>query len=284
MEKRKFGRTGHLSTVAIFGAAAFGKISQADADRVMEQVIAAGVNHIDVAPSYGQAEERIGPWMPRERDRFFLGCKTTERTMEGAWEEMQASRKRLQTDHFDLYQLHAVNSFEELDLVTGKEGALEAAVKARQEGLARFIGITGHGVDAPAIYLEALKRFDFDSILFPLNFVQMADPKYRSDAEALIAECRRRDVGTMVIKTITKGPWKDDAKWASCWYEPFKDSDAIQRAVNFALSYEVTGLCTVGDILVLPKVLEACEKFTPLSPEEREKLIESGRSFEPLFA
>jgi len=284
MEKRKFGRTGHLSTVAIFGAAAFGKISQADADRVMEQVIAAGVNHIDVAPSYGQAEERIGPWMPRERNRFFLGCKTTERTMEGAWEEMQASRKRLQTDHFDLYQLHAVNSFEELDLVTGKEGALEAAVKARQEGLTRFIGITGHGVDAPAIYLEALKRFDFDSILFPLNFVQMADPKYRSDAEALIAECRRKDVGTMVIKTITKGPWKDDAKWASCWYEPFKDIDAIQRAVNFALSYEVTGLCTVGDILVLPKVLEACEKFTPLSPEEREKLIESGRSFEPLFA
>ena len=273
-----------MSTVAIFGAAAFGGVTQAEADRVMEMIIAAGVNHIDVAPSYGQAEERIGPWMPRERNRFFLGCKTTERTMEGAWEEMQASRKRLQTDHFDLYQLHAVNSFEELDLVTGKEGALEAAVKARQEGLTRFIGITGHGVDAPAIYLEALKRFDFDSILFPLNFVQMADPKYRSDAEALIAECRRKDVGTMVIKTITKGPWKDDAKWASCWYEPFKDTDAIQRAVNFALSYEVTGLCTVGDIHVLPKVLEACEKFTPLSPEEREKLIESGRSFEPLFA
>jgi aryl-alcohol dehydrogenase-like predicted oxidoreductase len=284
MEKRKFGRTGHLSSVAIFGAAAFWEISQAEADRVMEMVIAAGVNHIDVAPSYGQAEERVGPWMPRERNRFFLGCKTTERTMEGAWEEMQASLKRLQTDHFDLYQLHAVNSFEELDLVTGKEGALEAAVNARQEGLTRFIGITGHGVDAPAIYLEALKRFDFDSILFPLNFVQMADPKYRSDAEALIAECRRKDVGTMVIKTITKGPWKDDAKWASCWYEPFTDTDAIQRAVNFALSYEVTGLCTVGDIHVLPKVLEACEKITPLSPEEKEKLIESGRSFEPLFA
>jgi aryl-alcohol dehydrogenase-like predicted oxidoreductase len=284
MEKRKFGRTGHSSTVAIFGAAAFGEISQAEADRVMEMVIAAGVNHLDVAPSYGQAEERIGPWMPRERSRFFLGCKTTERTKEGAWNEMQSSLKRLQTGHFDLYQLHAITSFEELDLVTAKGGALEAAVKARQEGLTRFIGITGHGVDAPAIYLEALKRFDFDSILFPLNFVQMANPKYRSDAEALIAECRRKDVGTMVIKTITKGPWKDDAKWAACWYEPFKEMDAIQQAVNFALSYDVTGLCTVGDIHVLPKVLEACEHFTPMEPEEREKLIESGRSFEPLFA
>ena len=284
MEKRKFGRTGHLSSVAIFGAAAFWEISQAEADRVMEQVIAAGVNHIDVAPSYGQAENCIGPWMPRERNRFFLGCKTTERTKEGAWEEMHTSLKQLRTDHFDLYQLHAVNSFEELDLVTEKEGALEAALKARREGLTRFIGITGHGVDAPAIYLEALKRFDFDSILFPLNFIQMANPKYRSDAETLIAECRRKDIGIMVIKTITKGPWKEDAKWASCWYEPFKETDAIQRAVNFALSYEVTGLCTVGDIQILPKVLEACERFSPLSPDEMEKLIESGRSFEPLFA
>jgi predicted aldo/keto reductase-like oxidoreductase len=222
--------------------------------------------------------------MPRERNRFFLGCKTTERTKEGAWQEMHASLKRLPTDHVDLYQLHAVNSFEELDLVTEKEGALEAALKARQEGLTRFIGITGHGVDAPGIYLEALKRFDFDSILFPLNFIQMANPKYRSDAETLIAECRRKDVGMMVIKTITKGPWKEGEKWASCWYEPFKETDAIQRAVNFALSYEVTGLCTVGDIHVLPKVLEACEKFTPMPADEREKLIESSRNFEPLFA
>jgi aryl-alcohol dehydrogenase-like predicted oxidoreductase len=284
MQKRRFGRTGHFSTVAIFGAAAFWDISQADADRVMEQVIAAGVNHIDVAPSYGQAELRIGPWMTRERDHFFLGCKTTERTKEGARAEMQASLKRLQTDRFDLYQLHAVCSFEELEAVTAKGGALEAAVEARQEGLTRFIGITGHGVDAPAIYLEALKRFDFDSILFPLNFVQMANPKYRSEAEALITECHRKDVGTMVIKTIAKGPWKEEAKWASSWYEPFKDMEAIQKAVNFALSHEVTGLCTVGDIHVLPKVLEACEKFSPLSPDQREKLIESGRRFEPLFA
>lgn len=284
MEKRKFGRTGHMSSVAIFGAAGFGGVSQEDADQVMEMIIAAGVNHIDVAPSYGQAEERIGPWMPRERNRFFLGCKTTERTKDSAWNEMQSSLKRLQTDRFDLYQLHAVCSFEELDAVTVKGGALEAAVKARQEGLTQFIGITGHGVDAPAIYLEALKRFDFDTILFPLNFVQMANPTYRSNAEALIAECLRKNVGTMAIKTITKGPWKVDPHWAACWYEPFNDLDMIQKSVNFALSYDVTGLCTVGDIYVLPKVLDACEKFKPMPLDDREKLIESGRSFEPLFA
>src|SRR5512145_2981693 len=163
METRCFGRTGHMSTIAIFGAAAFWEISQADADKVMEQVIKAGINHIDIAPSYGQAEERVGPWMPRERKRFFLGCKTTERTKE------------------------------ELDAVTMKGGALEAFEQARREGLTRYIGITGHGVDAPKIYLEALRRFDFDTILFPLNFVQMAIPDFRKHAEELIATCKAKD-------------------------------------------------------------------------------------------
>ena len=284
MEKRKFGRTGHLSTVAIFGAAAFGKISQADADRVMEQVIAAGVNHIDVAPSYGQAEIRIGPWMPRERDRFFLGCKTTERTVEGAWNEMQASLERLQTDRFDLYQLHAVTTFAELDQVTGPGGALEAFVEARDEGLIRHIGITGHGVDAPAIYLEALRRFDFDSVLFPLNFVQAANPAYYANAQELIRQCRAKDVGTMVIKSVTRGPWGEKEKTHTTWYEPFTDMEHIQPAVNFALSHDVTGLCTPGDVRVLPLVLKACENYTPLSGEEQERLIDAGRAYQPLFS
>ena len=283
METRRLGRTDHKSTVAIFGAAAFWEISQQDADRVMEQVISAGVNHIDVAPSYGQAEERIGPWMPRERDRFFLGCKTTERTKDSAWKELRASLKRLKTGNFDLYQFHAVTSMAELDAVTGKGGALEAAVEARQRGLTRFIGITGHGADAPEIYLEALRRFDFDTVLFPVNFIQMANSKYRRNAEMLITECRKKDVGTMVIKSITKGPWQDGLKTATTWYEPFNETDKIQHAVNFALSHDVTGLCTAGDIHVLPKVLEACEHFVQLSTEEREKLIESGRTYQPLF-
>lgn len=284
MQTRRFGRTGHLSTVAIFGGAAFWQISQADADKVMEQVIAAGVNHIDVAPSYGQAEERVGPWMPHERQRFFLGCKTMERTQEGAWKELQTSLKRLKTESFDLYQLHAITTFEELDAVTLKGGALEAAVKARQAGLTKFIGITGHGVDSPAIFLEALRRFDFDSILFPLNFTQMANPEYRKNAEALIAECRKKDVGTMIIKSVAQGPWDKKEHTATTWYEPFSTADKTQQAVNFALSYDVTGLCTAGDTRVLPLMLKACENFQPLGIAEREKLIESGKAYQPLFA
>ena len=283
METRRFGRTGHMSTVAIFGAAAFSEISQNEADQVMEQVIEAGVNHIDVAPSYGQAELRIGPWMPRERERFFLGCKTMERTRDGAWKEMRESLKRLQTEAFDLYQCHAITSMEELDAVTRKGGALEAFEQARREGLTRYLGITGHGVNAPQIYLEALRRFDFDSVLFPLNFVQMANPEYRQYAEELIATCKAKDVGTMVIKAVTKAPWGERPHTATTWYEPFDQSDEIQRAVNFALSYEITGLCTAGDTRILPMFLQACENFTRLSQEEIEEMIKSGVQFEPLF-
>jgi aryl-alcohol dehydrogenase-like predicted oxidoreductase len=284
METRRFGRTGHMSTVAIFGAAAFYQISQEDADRVMEMIIEAGVNHVDVAPGYGQAEIRIGPWMPRSRGRFFLGCKTMERTNEGAWNEMQVSLKRLQTGRFDLYQCHAITTMEELDAITMKGGALEAIVKARQEGLTKYIGITGHGAQAPQIYLEALRRFDFDSVLFPLNFVQMANPEYRKYAEELIETCQARDVGTMVIKSITKGPWGEKQHTATTWYEPFDNIDEIQKGVNFALSHAVTGLCTAGDTRVLPLVLQACENFSRLPQDEMEEMIESGRQYEPLFA
>jgi len=283
METRRFGRTGHMSTVAVFGAAAFWEISQADADKVMESVIEAGINHIDVAPSYGQAEVRIGPWMPRERARFFLGCKTGERTREGAWKEMQASLKRLQTETFDLYQFHAITTMEELDAITMKGGALEAFVEARQEGLTKFIGITGHGADAPQIYLEALRRFDFDSVMFPLNFVQFANPEFRKYAEELIATCNAKDVGTLIIKSVTKAPWGERAHTATTWYEPFDKSDEIQRAVNFVLSHEVTGLCTAGDTRVLPLVLNACENFSRLSKDEMEQMIKSAGQFEPLF-
>lgn len=283
METRRFGRTGHMSTIAIFGGAAFWEISQEDADKVMEQVIEAGINHIDIAPSYGQAEERVGPWMPRERERFFLGCKTMERTKQGAWDEMQRSLKLLQTETFDLYQCHAITSMDELDSVTMKGGALEAFVEARQRGLIKYIGITGHGADAPKIYLEALKRFDFDSVLFPLNFVQMGNPEFRKNAEALIAECKAKDVGTMVIKTITKGPWGDKEKTATTWYEPFGKADEIQRAVNFAMSYDVTGLCTAGDTSILPFVLKACENFKRLEDIEMDQMIQSATQYEPLF-
>ncbi|GAB4579264.1 MAG: aldo/keto reductase [Anaerolineales bacterium] len=284
MEKRRFGRTGHLSTVAIFGGAAFWDITQEDADRVIEQVLTAGVNHFDVARSYGMAEIRMGPWMPRIRHQIFLGSKTTERTQEGAWRELHETLERLQVDSLDLYQIHAVTTFEELDKATAPGGALDAMIQARAQGLTKYIGITGHGVDAPAVFREALRRFDFDSVLFPINFVQYGIPSFRENAEALIAECRQKDVGTMIIKSITKGPWNDRPKTHTTWYEPFSRQEEIQTAINFVLSQDVTGICTAGDITVLPLVLQACENFTPMTQAEQEALIARANEFEPLFA
>ena len=284
MQTRRFGRTNHQSTVAIFGAAALWTARQADADAVMEQVMAAGVNHIDVAPSYGLAEERLGPWMPRVRDQFFLGCKTMERTAAGAAAELRRSLERLHVDSFDLYQIHAITTMEELDAATGPGSALDAIVAARGEGLTKHIGITGHGVDSPAIFREALRRFDFDSVLFPLNFVQYANPVFRANAVALLAECRARDVGVMVIKPVTRSPWNGQPKTYQTWYRPFDEPDSIQRAVDFALSQDVTGLCTAGDPRLLPLVLRACADFTPMSRAGQEALIATADQFAPLFA
>lgn len=284
METRRFGRTGHMSTVAILGAAAFSQSSQAETDAAMEQALAAGVNHIDVAPSYGWAEDRLGPCLARERGRFFLGCKTTQRSREGAAAELRASLKRLKVERFDLYQLHAVTTLDELDKVTAPGGALEAAIEAREQGLTDYIGITGHGFESPVVFLEALRRFEFDSVLFPVNFVQYAQAAYRKPAEELLRTCRARDVGVMAIKAITRSPWNGRPQTFTTWYEPFDEAEAIQRAVNFALSQDVTGLCTAGDTRLLPLFLEACERFTPLSEEEQAQMVAGAGEFEPLFA
>jgi aryl-alcohol dehydrogenase-like predicted oxidoreductase len=283
MEKRQFGRTGHNSTVAIFGAAALGQVSQEEADTAIQQVLAAGVNHIDVAPSYGDAEARLGSWMKAERDKFFLGCKTMERTKADAWKELHQSLERLNVDSFDLYQFHAVTKMEELDLIFQAGGALEAFLEAKEEGLIKHIGITGHGLQAPSIYLEALRRFDFDSVLFPINPVLFGFPEYRQEAEALIRTCREKNVGTMVIKSITRGPWKDQEHTYHTWYEPFTEMEDIQAWINFALSQEITGICTAGDVRLLPKVLQACENFTPLAPQAQQYLIQQSSVLESLF-
>jgi aryl-alcohol dehydrogenase-like predicted oxidoreductase len=285
MERRRFGRTGHESSVAIFGAAAFWEVDQATADATMERVLEAGVNHIDVAPQYGLAEERLGSWLEPHRDGFFVGCKTMERTRVGADAELRRSLARLRTDHLDLYQLHAVTTLEELDAVTGPGGALETLLEARESGLVRWLGITGHGVDAPAIFLEALRRFPFDSVLFPLNFVQMGNPAYRRDAEELLVRCRELDVGTMIIKSITRGPWAEHPETRTTWYRPFESPADIQRAVDFVLSHDVTGICTVGDVDLLPRVLDACERFTRMDEVTRDDLIAEGAArYAPLFA
>ncbi len=283
METRRLGRTDHRSTVAIFGAAAFWSVTQDEADAAMEQVLAAGVNHIDVAPSYGVAEERLGPWMPSHRDRFFLGCKTLERDADAARAELEASLQRLRTSYFDLYQLHAVTTFAELDRATRPGGALEAIVRAREEGLVRHIGLTTHGLQAPSVALEALRRFDFDTVMLPLNPVMMAHAEYRASMEALLRVCQEKDVGVMAIKTVARRPWGQRPRRYNTWYEPLDTLPEIQRAVNFALSYPITAVVTPGDITLLPLVLEACEHVTPLSEGERAALIAAASPADVIF-
>ncbi len=283
MESRRLGRTGHESTLAIFGAAAFYEISQEQADRTMELVISSGINHIDVAPSYGQAEQRLGPWLATERSRFFLGCKTTERTRRGAHDELRRSLDRLQVSNFDLYQFHAVGSMAELEQITQPGGALDEVINARDEGLLKFIGITGHGLEVPEVFIEALNRFNFDTVLFPLNFILFANPDYRFQAQELLALCAQRDIGVMIIKSIARGPWGEKKKKNTTWYEPFIDKRWIQKSINFALSQPITGICTAGDVTLLPLILEACENFYSYSQDEQDALIAQAGEFEPLF-
>ncbi|MFO8037044.1 MAG: aldo/keto reductase [Anaerolineales bacterium] len=283
METRRLGKTGHESTVAILGAFAFSQATQDETDQAMERVLDAGINHIDVAPTYGHAEERLGPWLAKERGRFFLGCKTMERGKEEAAKELRESLDRLQVDYFDLYQLHAVTTEEELDAALGPGGAIEALQEARDEGLARHLGITGHGVAIPHILLQALERFDFDTVLFPINYIQYTDQTYRDATAKLLDLCQERDVGTMIIKSIAKGKWGDKPQKYNTWYEPFDEEEEIQKSVDFVLSQEITGLCTAGDLTLLPLVLKACENYTKLDQEEQEALIKAGEVYQPLF-
>lgn len=284
MEKRRFGRTDHMSTVAIFGAAAFYDVTQTTADRAMAQVIEAGVNHIDVAPGYAKAEKRLRPWLETMAGDFFLGCKTLQRGKKGAAAELRRSLKRLGVDRFDLYQLHAVDSMAELDKATGPGGALEAILEAREEGLLDYIGITGHGLQVADIFLEALERFDFDSVLLPVNFTMYANPVYRASTETLLARCRERDVAVMAIKAVARGLWHDKPQTHSSWYQPFDRMAEVEPAVHFSLSQPVSGLCTVGDVKVLPLFLRACESYRqPMPAEEQEALITTADRYEPIF-
>ena len=283
METRRFGRTGHLSTVVIFGAFAVGQIPQPEADRVMQRVLDHGVNHIDVAPSYHDAEQRLGPWLEKHRDRFFVGCKTQLRDYESARAELRRSLERLRIDRFDLLQLHAVTNRDELDECFAPNGSLKAILEARDEGLTDYVGITSHGLQAPEVQIEALERFDFDSLLFTLNFKLWADDAYRRDLSTLLSLAADRDVGTMVIKTWERGPWGDQPRRYHTWYEPFDDAEMIERALRFNLSFPITGVISAGDHRLLPAILAAAERFTPLDDREQAELLATAGDYEPLF-
>lgn len=271
METRRLGRLGHQSSVLIYGAAALSDVTQDVADRSIQEALDGGINHIDVAAGYGDAELRLGPWMPQIRDRVFLATKTGERDREGAWREINTSLERLRTDRVDLLQLHAVGDLADLDLATGPGGALEAVVRATEEGLVGAIGITGHGHQAPATHLEALRRHPFATVLTPLNPVLWRDASYRSDYQALVAEVQRQDAALMTIKTVSRRNWPEAADHPyTTWYEPYAVQDRITAAVSWVLAHdEVTGIPTAGDVRLLGMLLEAERSRMPVEEAER---------------
>jgi aryl-alcohol dehydrogenase-like predicted oxidoreductase len=281
-----FGSTGHQSRRTIFGAAALGKVTEPEADRALELVLRYGLNHLDTAASYGDSELQIAPWLKREgRDRFFLATKTGKRTYAEARDEIRLSLRRLGVDYVDLIQLHNLVDQKEWDVAMGKDGALRAAVEARDAGLARFIGVTGHGLEVARRHRESLERFPFDSVLFPYNATQLAGDAYAHDAETLLKLCAERGVAVQTIKAITLRPWPNERPARpTTWYEPLTEQRDIDLAVRFVLNRPGIFLNTASDIDLLAKILDAADRGGPApTAEEMEDLVRR-REMAPLFA
>lgn len=265
-----FGKTGHQSSRALLGAAAFGQVTQDEADASMDAALAAGVNHVDTAASYGHAEERIGSWIRRHGKPFFLATKTGERQAGPAYDEIRRSLDRLAVSQVDLLQLHNLVEPEGWQTALGPGGALEAALRAKEEGLTRFIGVTGHGLSAPAQHRAALERYAFDSVLFPFSYILSRNAAYWADVTALLGVCAERQVAVQTIKAVVRAPWGERPSAAPTWYEPLTDSREIELSVSWVLSHPQTFLNTVGDVALLPRVLEAVSRFgaAPAAPDE----------------
>jgi len=279
-----FGRTGHQSTRILFGAAALATATEADARRALEILLEWGVNHIDTAASYGDAELRIGPWMREHRRHFFLATKTGERSYAGARDQIRRSLDRLRTDHVDLLQLHNLVKEEEWEQAFGPDGALRAAVEARDEGLVRFLGVTGHGTRVAAMHLRSLERFPFDSVLLPYSWIAVQDTEYAREFETLLAACRARSVAVQTIKSIARRRWAEGATPThTTWYEPLEDPDDIDRAVHFALAKPGVFVNTASDLVLLVRMLESAHRFAG-APAEAEMQAFGGRArVAPLF-
>ncbi|HLG70620.1 MAG TPA: aldo/keto reductase [Chloroflexota bacterium] len=284
--KLPFGRTGHDSTRIIFGGASLARVDQAAADRTLDVLLEHGINHIDVAASYGDAELRIGPWLTRHRQDFFVATKTGERSAEGARDELHRSLERLGVDYVDLWQLHNLSDPIQWDKALSPGGAIEAAIEAREQGLVKAIGVTGHGAQVAATHRRSLQRFDFDSVLLPYNFITMQSAYYAENFNALQATCRERNTAVQTIKSIAYRPWMGRPHTTSTWYEPLQDPADVEQAVRWALARPNIHVISVGDVNLLPHVLNAAERFSsePTGPSDADMqaLVDRLR-MEPLF-
>jgi aryl-alcohol dehydrogenase-like predicted oxidoreductase len=284
MEHRRLGRLGRENSVLIFGGAALAEVSEEEADRAMALALEAGVDHFDTAAAYGDSELHYGRWMPEIRDEIFLSTKTGARDKDVARRQIEDSLERLRVDHVDLLQLHAVNDLDDLDRAI--RGSLEAAVEAREEGLVGAVGITGHGNEAPATHLEALRRYPFDTVLTPWNYVLSTDENYRRDFEALVEEVKRQDAGLMTIKTVSRRNWPEgnplEGQRRATWYEPFEEQEYVDAAVSFVLAREeITGIPMVGDVGLIGTMIEAEGRRMPL--EEAEAVLSRAPDYSSPF-
>ncbi len=287
IEKLTFGRIRHQSTRTIFGAAALGGVTQDEADATLEILLEYGVNHIDTAASYGAAEDRIGPWMREHRGDFFLATKTGERTYTKAKEQIHRSLERMRVSQIDLLQLHCLIDPTEWEIAMGPDGALEAAIEARDAGLIRFIGVTGHGLEVARMHMKSLERFDFDSVLLPWNYPMSQNAIYTAEFEQLQAICRERNIAVQTIKAVTRRPWGEEQRNRATWYQPLEAQSDIDNAVQWLFSYEGLFLNTVGDIHILPRVLEAASRIDSSAldriPNEIMQGMVESQQMEPLF-
>lgn len=286
LEKRKFGNTDHISTRILFGAAAFYSITDQDiADRTMEVVERAGINHIDTAASYGEAEKRLGPWLKHNRNKVFLATKTEKRTYKEAREGFLRSLEKLCVDSVDLLQMHFLVDPGEWETAMSEDGALQALREFKEQGLTRYLGVTGHGITTPAMHLKSLDRFAFDTVMLPYNYRMMENPSYRENCLKLFALCRTKQIAVQVIKTLAKGPWQieESQREYSTWYEPLSRQDEIETAVHWALADPQIFLNTPADINLLPKVIKAAESFRSDTTQEQLNGRAEKMSTTPLF-
>ena len=285
LPKQLFGRTGHTSSQIIFGAYALSNATQANAAGILELLLEYGINHIDTAPMYGNSEKCIGSWMKQHRDDFFIATKSRSRTYEGAWKNLRRSLDQLRVDYVDLWQMHGLTNPAGWEKAMGSGGALEAFIEARDKGLVRFLGVTGHGSKVPAMHKRSLENFDFDTVLLPYSYWQMQNPRYADAFNELIGLCRKRKVAVQIIKSIARRPWENRPKTHNThFYEPLDTPDAIEKSMHWSMGLPESFLITAGDMGILPKMLAAASRYQKRPSAAEMKAIMDEFDIQPIFS